>query len=54
MAVRRTKLAQELIQKWQNDNSEIGKPLNAEVIMKTLSTGCTQLLSHGILLVCLV
>uniref|UniRef100_A0A0D9YLC0 WW domain-containing oxidoreductase n=1 Tax=Oryza glumipatula TaxID=40148 RepID=A0A0D9YLC0_9ORYZ len=32
MAVRRTKLAQELIQKWQNDNSEIGKPLNAEVM----------------------
>uniref|UniRef100_A0A0E0CDW5 WW domain-containing oxidoreductase n=1 Tax=Oryza meridionalis TaxID=40149 RepID=A0A0E0CDW5_9ORYZ len=32
MAVRRTKLAQELIQKWQDDNSEIGKPLNAEVM----------------------
>uniref|UniRef100_A0A0D9VBC1 Uncharacterized protein n=1 Tax=Leersia perrieri TaxID=77586 RepID=A0A0D9VBC1_9ORYZ len=32
MAVRRTKLAHELIQKWQNDNSEIGKPLNAEVM----------------------
>uniref|UniRef100_A0A0E0LL06 WW domain-containing oxidoreductase n=1 Tax=Oryza punctata TaxID=4537 RepID=A0A0E0LL06_ORYPU len=32
MAVRRTKLAHELIQKWQNDNSETGKPLNAEVM----------------------
>ncbi|KAL5207363.1 hypothetical protein ABZP36_031798 [Zizania latifolia] len=32
LAVRRTKLALELIQKWQNDNSEIGRPLNAEVM----------------------
>jgi hypothetical protein len=32
IAVRRTKVAQELIQKWQNENSEDGRPLNAEVI----------------------
>jgi hypothetical protein len=32
MAVRRPKVAQELIQKWQNENSENGRPLNAEVI----------------------
>ncbi|RWW34209.1 hypothetical protein GW17_00001030 [Ensete ventricosum] len=32
MAVRRTKLAHELIQKWQNDKSEIGLTLNVEVM----------------------
>ncbi|AQK67857.1 NAD(P)-binding Rossmann-fold superfamily protein [Zea mays] len=32
MAVRRPKVAQELIQKWQNENSETGRPLNAEVM----------------------
>ncbi|KAL6848516.1 hypothetical protein ACP4OV_021810 [Aristida adscensionis] len=32
MAVRRPKMAQELIQKWQNENSETGAPLNAEVM----------------------
>lgn len=31
MAVRRTKLAHELIQNWQNDKSEIGLILNVEV-----------------------
>lgn len=37
MAVRRPKVAQELIQKWQNENSETGRPLNAEVIFKILA-----------------
>jgi hypothetical protein len=37
MAVRRPKVAQELIQKWQNENSETGRPLNAEVILKILA-----------------
>uniref|UniRef100_A0A0A9D896 Uncharacterized protein n=1 Tax=Arundo donax TaxID=35708 RepID=A0A0A9D896_ARUDO len=32
MAVRRPKVAQELIQKWQNENSETGRPLNVEVM----------------------
>ncbi|KAJ1277533.1 hypothetical protein BS78_04G011900 [Paspalum vaginatum] len=32
MAVRRPKVAQELIQKWQNESSETGTPLNAEVM----------------------
>jgi len=32
MAVRRPKVAQDLIQKWQNENSETGRPLNAEVM----------------------
>ncbi|XP_062217956.1 dehydrogenase/reductase SDR family member FEY-like [Phragmites australis] len=32
MAVRRPKVAQELIQKWQNENLETGRPLNAEVM----------------------
>ncbi|GJM90012.1 hypothetical protein PR202_ga06248 [Eleusine coracana subsp. coracana] len=32
MAVRRPKVAQELIQKWQNESSENGRPLNAEVM----------------------
>jgi hypothetical protein len=32
MAVRRPKVAQDLIQRWQNQNSETGRPLNAEVI----------------------
>nr|CAB3445313.1 unnamed protein product [Digitaria exilis] len=32
MAVRRPKVAQELIQKWQNENSETGTPINAEVM----------------------
>jgi hypothetical protein len=36
MAVRRPKVAQDLIQKWQNENSETGRPLNAEVILKIL------------------
>ena len=39
MAVRRPKVAQELIQKWQNESSETGRPLNAEVIMKALAVG---------------
>jgi hypothetical protein len=38
MAVRRTRVAQELIQKWQNENSEDGRPLNAEVILLMLVT----------------
>jgi hypothetical protein len=37
MAVRRPKVAQELIQKWQNESSETGTPLNAEVIIKMLA-----------------
>ncbi|KAM7269190.1 hypothetical protein ACFE04_024687 [Oxalis oulophora] len=32
MAVRNTKAANELIQKWQNESSEIGLPLNIEVM----------------------
>ncbi|AQK61097.1 NAD(P)-binding Rossmann-fold superfamily protein [Zea mays] len=32
MAVRRPKVAQDLIQRWQNQNSETGRPLNAEVM----------------------
>jgi len=37
MAVRRPKVAQELIQKWQNESSETGTPLNAEVIFNMLA-----------------
>ncbi|XP_008803744.2 LOW QUALITY PROTEIN: dehydrogenase/reductase SDR family member FEY-like [Phoenix dactylifera] len=32
MAVRKTKLAHELIQKWQNENAGMGLPLNVEVM----------------------
>ncbi|MQL97559.1 hypothetical protein Taro_030254 [Colocasia esculenta] len=32
MAVRKTKMAQELIQKWQTEDSEMGPPLNVEVM----------------------
>ena len=39
MAVRRPKVAQEFILKWQNENSETGRPLNAEVMSKALATG---------------
>lgn len=36
MAVRRPKVARELIQKWQNEQTEVSMPLNIEVIVKTI------------------
>lgn len=35
MAVRKTKLAHELIQKWQNEKAGVGLPLNVEVCTNT-------------------
>ena len=39
MAVRNTKAAQDLIQKWQNDWSGMGLPLNVEALSLLAETG---------------
>jgi hypothetical protein len=44
MAVRRPKTAHELIQKWQNENSECSMPLNVEVIPRTEHTNYVRVL----------
>lgn len=48
MAVRRPKLAHDLIQKWQNEKSEMGMPLNIEVCIVMYTP--KEILTNGVYL----